>query len=299
MAEERVRQLVSPDRARSRGVLEELLAAARAVGDADGEAVLLQRLAQLEFSTGNVQGADELYRQAGEKAREAGDAIGAARALQGRGDVASARGRFEEALAAYCGALEALEAEGDAAGARSCRLGSAQCLVALGQPDEAEGLLLTLCAEIDAEYEPGLACDCVTALGEIAEEREDAATACERYREALELAEASGDRMRLANGCGRLAGALLAAGIAPEAAEWAGQARALHQALGAVDLEALDLWNLGDALLAQGKAREARTALREAQLAYEVCGMAPQVAAIAEQLATLSTDMREELPPTA
>lgn len=296
--EDRIRELVSPDRARSRGVLEQLLAAARAVGDTEGEGVLLQRLAQLEFALGNAQAADELFRQAGETAAAAGDAVGAARALQGRGDVANLRGRFEEALVAFAEAGDALLRAGEATGALTCRLGTAQALLALGRPDEAAEAVRELAAADEARENVALACDCETLLGEVSEEREDSVAACVHYRRALGLAEESGDRMRIASGCGRLAGALLASGDAREAEQMALDARALHGALGVPDLEALDLWNLGDALVAQDRVAEARDALGEALGIYTERGLHAQAEAIAEQLASLGSAEGEDHPTT-
>jgi tetratricopeptide (TPR) repeat protein len=296
--EDRIRELVSPDRARSRGVLEQLLAAARAVGDTEGEGVLLQRLAQLEFALGNAQAADELFRQARETATAAGDSIGAARALQGRADVANLRGRFDEALAAFAEAGEALREAGEATGALTCGLGTAQALLALGRAADAVATVRELSASDAARDNVALACDCETLLGEIAEEREDSVTACLHYRRALALAEESGDRLRIASGCGRLAGALLASGDAREAEQMALDARALHGALGVHDLEALDLWNLGDALVAQGRVAEAREALGEALGIYTDRGLQAQAEAIAAQLAGLPPADGEDHPTT-
>ncbi len=280
MEQDLLEALVSPDPARSFAVLEGLLDVARATGDEDGESVVLERMAQVRFGSGDLQAADELFRQAGEAARRAGVRETEARCLQGRADAAAARMDAEGAGALYAEAGRLLTELGDVCGALACRVGEAGSLLALGRLGDAESAYRRASALAETEAARATLCDCQSGLGEIAEERGEWEAALAYHTEALRIAEETPDAGRRANCHGRLAGALVAAGCFTPAEEHARRAFELHAAQGAPDLQALDLWHLGDALRGQERPREAREAFLSAAELYERAGASAEASAV-------------------
>lgn len=279
--------LVSGDPQRTTAVLEGLLDTARSSGDAEGEALLLERIAHARFRLGDLRASDEFFRQAAERAEAAHEGNVTARCLQGRADVALARGDANDAERYYDEAAGRMAALGDQRGALACEVGIARCLADEGRTEEAESRF-TDCLERALRLdERGVAGDCHAFLGEIADELGDTVAAVEAYWDALELARVSGDRTRQANNEGRMAGALVQLGRYCEAAEHAVRALEGHGSLGAADLQALDLWNLGDALTGLEHPHEARAAFEAALALYRSVGAFAQAEAVAEQLAAM------------
>lgn len=288
MTDERIADLLSPDPARARGVLEDLLATARASRDREGEALVLLRLARNAFEQGDLQASDELYRQAGQCGHGGkSPPVLRARAIQGRADVALERGQLDEAFDGYrrAGKLHASTGQEDLE--LGCLLGAARASLARGETERAVEAFWEVRGRSEELGVPLLMADVDMVLGGIAETNGRLDAAVGLYGGALLAAQQAGDRGRVGNCLGMLAGAFAARGDLEAAEETARAALLAHRELGQRDHEALDLWTLGDVLEEDGRADEARHALEEARMLYAACGLREQEAAVAEQLTRL------------
>lgn len=289
MEDELIRSLTSPNPARSLGVLEQLLEAAQSAGDAEGQALVLRRAAQVRFRVGELEAAVEAYAAAAEVAREAGLSRLAAESMQGQADALAAMGRLAESVGMYLECADALDRCDRPRGAAACRTGAGRCLALQGQVEEARLLFHRSLETAEATGDDALASDCHAGLGEMAEDCGDLAGARDAYETALGAADLAGDAMRRANNAGRLAGALVRLSEFAAAEPHARLAAGVHGELGVDDLRALDLWHLGDALAGQRRADEARDAFLEAAALFEATGALDQQAEALKDADALET----------
>jgi tetratricopeptide (TPR) repeat protein len=284
-----ISSLTSANPARSLGVLEQLLEAAKSAGDAEGQALVLRRAAQVRFRAGELEAAAEACAAAAAVAEAAGLERLAAESRQGLADAFAAMGRFAEGVAVYLECADALDRCDRPGGAAACRAGAGRCLAAQGRTEDAERLFAESLQTAAATRDNALASDCHAGLGEMAEDLGDLAGARDAYETALVTAEEAGDAMRRANNSGRLAGALVRLEDFAAAEEHARLAATLHSELAVDDLRALDLWHLGDALAGQGRMNEAREVLLEAAALFGAAGAVEQQAEALRDAHALTT----------
>jgi tetratricopeptide (TPR) repeat protein len=151
-------------------------------------------LAALALEHGDVPAAEAAFAQLLTEAEWSGDSFLAGRVVHGLSYVRHVQGRFEAALELSQRACLLKERTGDREGAASSRSQQALLLMGLGRMEEARELAASAAADSRTRAERWLLANQLDSLGSVELAAGDARTAQRTMREALTLAQATGDR---------------------------------------------------------------------------------------------------------
>lgn len=244
-------------------------------GDEEGRLELLMKLGWARLYGGDVGAARTAYVEA-EAGWKAGDVVRAGGALAGLGRVLWIAGEGERAGQALKRAIEVLEPGGPSRELlRAYLWGSTQRML-LGQTDDSVALATRGLEIAEALRLDGARSQLLNNLGVCLAQRGDPA-ALDRLREALELAERSGDTEALGRIYTNLPSTLAWFSRHREAVELCERGREVMRKLGAPNFEQFIAANEASCLMEMGRYEDAEALAREALEQQRVIGGVPGI----------------------